>query len=67
MRLTFVAERPPSPRFAYQEVLVAAEANEYLILKFKGLGFYPVSRSIISFPKSAAEREHLQWGLKLPP
>ncbi len=31
LKLTFVAERPPPPRIAYQEVLMAAEASgEYL-------------------------------------
>lgn len=27
LKLTFVAERPPPPHLAYQEVLVAAEAS----------------------------------------
>jgi hypothetical protein len=27
MKLTFVAERPPPPQIAYQEVLLAAEAS----------------------------------------
>jgi hypothetical protein len=27
LKLTFVAERPPPPHIAYQEVLVAAEAS----------------------------------------
>jgi hypothetical protein len=31
LKLTFVAERPPPPHIAYQEVLMAAEATaEYL-------------------------------------
>ena len=30
LKLTFVAEKPPLPQFAYQEVLMAAEtAGEY--------------------------------------
>jgi hypothetical protein len=30
LKLTFVAERPPPPRVAYQELLMAAEAgSEY--------------------------------------
>ena len=27
LKLTFVAERPPPPRLAYQEILMAAEAS----------------------------------------
>jgi len=27
LKLTFVAERPPPPQFAYQELLMAAEAS----------------------------------------
>ena len=27
LKLTFVAERPPPPRIAYQEVLMAAESS----------------------------------------
>jgi len=31
LKLSFIAERPPPPHFAYQEVLMAAEAlAEYL-------------------------------------
>jgi hypothetical protein len=27
LKLTFVAERPPPPQFAYQEILMAAETS----------------------------------------
>ncbi|MCK4644779.1 MAG: acid--CoA ligase [Candidatus Aminicenantes bacterium] len=31
LKLTFVADKPPPPRFAYQEVLMAVEASaEYI-------------------------------------
>ena len=39
LKLTFVAERPPPPQIAYQEVLMAAEsAGEYFLFSHDGWG-----------------------------